>query len=127
MGLASKTVDRPLVAHGVGGQAKVVLACEVPVGIAGLPGIMSLMVTMDRIPWLVPVGLMKAMGGHVRLPEAEIQWPKMRRKPISKIEYVRSGHPMMQVNNGVGFFQRDCALNLADFQKWKNANGFFAT
>ena len=93
LGLAFRTVDRPLVAHGVGGQAKVVMACEVPVGIAGLPGIMSVMVTMDRIPWLVPVGLMKAMGGHVRRPEAEIQWTRMRGKPISKIEYVRSvGH-----------------------------------
>ena len=64
----------------------------VPISLGGsLPGVLSTVVVEGRIPWLLPVGLMKALKGRLDLDKGIIEW---QAKPgaVSQVCYLASRH-----------------------------------
>ena len=60
-------------ACGVGGKAQVIGVAEVPLGIAGVNGLMELTVVADEIPLLLPIKLLKQLKAVVDLDENTLE------------------------------------------------------
>ena len=50
LGLRGRWVDKPASAWGIGGNASVVGVCELPVGLAGVPGVLEVTVVAEHVP-----------------------------------------------------------------------------
>ncbi|CAE7887444.1 GIP, partial [Symbiodinium necroappetens] len=71
--LRAHWTDKEASARGIGGSARTVGVCELPVGVAGVPGVLETTVVTDDVPLLLPVSLLKALGAIVNMPEAKLQ------------------------------------------------------
>ena len=69
--------------------------CELPVGIAGVAGVLETTVVADDVPLLLPVSLLKALGAIVNLPESKLQLTALQAEtPMSTMA---SGHLAVSV------------------------------
>ena len=67
-GLGVLAIYPPARAGGGEGQSKIHAGYLVPISLGGvLPGVLSTVVVEGRIPWLLPVGLMKALKARLDL------------------------------------------------------------
>ena len=73
LGLRGHWVDKPASARGIGGNASVVGVCELPVGLAGVPGVLEVTVVAEDVPLLIPISLLKALGAVINIPKSTIQ------------------------------------------------------
>ena len=80
---------------GVGGQAVVLKKVEIPICIAGVSGLLAVLILDSDIPLLLHVGLLQRLGAVVHLPKHRIIWTKLKRS--SAILTEQSGHLSMDV------------------------------
>ena len=74
LGLQPVIKLEPAKVGGVGGEATVIASFEVPIALGGLVGILGVVVVAGSCPWLLPVGLMKALEGRIDLKRDIIEW-----------------------------------------------------
>ena len=107
LGLGAVPVRPPSYCGGIGGQAKVLGAYMTPIGIGGIPGVLSVVVVSgDSVPWLLPVGLMKALKGQIDLDTEEVRW-KIHPTAKSALEFLPSGHCVLPIDDGVQYFKKE--------------------
>ena len=103
LGMGFQLVKPPERCGGVGGQAQILSALVTPAAIGGVPGLLSIVVILQSVPWLLPIGLMLAMKGEIILHESKIRWAAFE-KAESKIQYQQSGHPCIDITEGLEKF-----------------------
>ena len=69
--------------------------CELPVGIAGVVGVLETAVIADDVPLLLPVSLLKALGAIVNLPESKLQLTAVHAETPKST--MASGHLLSQL------------------------------
>ena len=106
--LRAHWTDKEASARGIGGSARTVGVCELPVGVAGVPGVLETTVVTDDVPLLLPVSLLKALGAIVNMPESKLQ-----------LTAVNSECPMVSMASG------HLAVSVVDFgpQGWSLPSG----
>ena len=74
-GLAPRVIDTlQMTAKGVGGETSFLLSAQVPVGVGGTSGVLTIHVVEDEMPLLLPVDFCKRLGMVLDLPKGEIFW-----------------------------------------------------
>ena len=63
-------------ARGVGGEAVSVGVAELPLGIAGVNGVLEVTIVKDEVPLLLPVSLLRDLGACVDLVNNELKLGK---------------------------------------------------
>ena len=82
-------------ASGVGGRAEVIGVAEVPVGIAGVNGLMELTVVTDNVPLLLPIKMLRQLRAIVDLDSDTLELKAFGVKtPMTKLP---SGHMSVDV------------------------------
>ncbi|CAE7443334.1 RE1 [Symbiodinium sp. CCMP2592] len=84
-------------ARGIGGRANTIGVCEVPVALAGVPGILELTVVAEEVPLLIPVNLLHALKASVDLGNSCLYLPEVQAS--CPIEFLPSGHPTVCVTD----------------------------
>ena len=93
--LRAHWLNKEATARGIGGCARTIGVCELPVGIAGVAGVLETTVVADDVPLLLPVSLLKALGAIVNLPESKLQLTAVQAEtPMSTMA---SGHLAVSV------------------------------
>eukprot|EP00971_Amphidinium_carterae_P337079 6473732-Amphidinium_carterae.1 len=100
MGLTSIPAEPPQAIGGIGGGVEVIAGAKVPVGIAGRPGILSFTIIPGNIPPLVPLPVLRALKGCVRVAEQRIDW----QHGSSTLEVLPSGHLACSLLDGLELF-----------------------
>ena len=52
--------------------------CELPVGLAGVPGVLEVTVVAEDVPLLIPISLLKALGAVINIPKSTIQFLRVQ-------------------------------------------------
>ena len=91
---------------GVGGKATVCFTMAVPVGLGGIPGVLSVVVIEGSVPTLIPVGLMTSLKAHIRLDEDTIRW-SAHPDATSSLTRLPSGHIAVDMSEGLENFARE--------------------
>ena len=68
-GLGCKWLDKSSAARGIGGQATTVGVVEIPMGLAGVSGILECTVISEDVPLLLPISLLRSLGAEINLPK----------------------------------------------------------
>ena len=71
-GLRPHKLDKQGRARGVGGQAQVVAVVEIPLGLAGVCGILEVTVVKEEVPLLLPISLLKELKAVINLEEMNL-------------------------------------------------------
>ena len=80
-GLKPRIIDTlQLTATGVGGSTKFIQSAEIPVGIKGVSGILTIHMVQQEIPLLLPVSFCKQLGMVLDMPEMSIYWKAINRQ-----------------------------------------------
>ena len=91
--LRAHWLNKEATARGIGGCARTIGVCELPVGIVA--GVLETTVVADDVPLLLPVSLLKALGAIVNLPESKLQLTALQAEtPMSTMA---SGHLAVSV------------------------------
>ena len=64
---------------------------------------LALVVVAGPMPLLLPIGLLKALGGNMDLCRGTIDWGN-HDGCASKIQYLKSGHPAIDISDGLDRF-----------------------
>ncbi|CAE7498867.1 TY1B-DR1 [Symbiodinium sp. CCMP2592] len=91
-------VDKQSCARGIGGQARTIGVCEIPLGIGGTPGVLEATVVSDDVPLLIPISLLRALGSVIDLPSN-----------VLRLTFVNSEAPMTTLPSG------HAAVSIVDF------------
>ena len=83
-------------ATGIGGDTNFLGTYEIPVGVAGCSGVLTLSVTEKNLPPLLPVGFTKRLGMVLDQSENLATWKALRGK-TSEILDLDSGHIAMDI------------------------------
>ena len=83
-------------ATGIGGDTSFLGTYEIPVGVAGCSGVLTLSVTEKNLPPLLPVGFTKRLGMVLDQSENLATWKALRGK-TSEILDLDSGHIAMDI------------------------------
>ena len=93
--LRARWLNKEASARGIGGCARTIGVCELPVGIAGVVGVLETAVIADDVPLLLPVSLLKALGAIVNLPESKFQLTAVHAETPKST--MASGHLLSQL------------------------------
>ena len=94
----------------------------VPVAMGECPGVLATVVVKNRVPWLILVGLVKALMASIQLGNEDgqdvIEWrgPQTR----SMITYTPSTHPGVDIGDGIEGFSD----HVPDSQKFKRTDDY---
>eukprot|EP00971_Amphidinium_carterae_P225985 4482222-Amphidinium_carterae.1 len=100
-GLQMRSVAKPEKVGGVGGQTKVVAAVECPVAFGPHLGIISVAVTEQNIPFLLPLPLFERLGASLDFPGQQVTWYDGSKSPMVRLA---SGHLALPLLQGVERF-----------------------
>ncbi|CAE7574436.1 C15C7.7 [Symbiodinium natans] len=95
LGLKGCWTDKATQARGIGGAAKTVGVCEVPIGLGGVPGVLELTVVAEDVPLLLPVSLLRALGSVIDLSKDKITFSKVNGE--CNMTTLPSGHAAVDV------------------------------
>eukprot|EP00971_Amphidinium_carterae_P323458 6428110-Amphidinium_carterae.2 len=95
-GLQMRTVAKPEKVGGVGGQTKVVAAVECPVAFGPHLGIISVAVTEQNIPFLLPLPLFERLGASLDLPGQQVTWYDGSKSPMVRLAFGHLALPLLQ-------------------------------
>ena len=79
-------------AVGIGGSSAFQKSAEIPVGIAGVSGTLTIHVVPQEIPLLIPVGFLRKLGMILDLPEMTITWKNLAKKTSEVHEVGNAPH-----------------------------------
>ena len=96
-GLKPRKTDRQAQARGVGGEAISIGVAELPLGIAGVNGILEVTIVKDEVPLLIPVSLLRDLGACVDLVNNELLFGKYDKRADMKV--LKSGHVAVDILN----------------------------
>ncbi|CAJ1429454.1 unnamed protein product [Effrenium voratum] len=74
-GLKVNPLQKTGKARGIGGQASVCGMAEVPLGIAGINGVLEVTVVEESVPLLIPISLLTALESIIDLHDMKIEHP----------------------------------------------------
>ena len=94
-GLKPRKTNRQGQARGVGGEAISVGVAELPLGIAGVNGVLEVTIVKDEAPLLLPVSLLRDLGACVDLVNNELKLGKYDKKASMRV--LKSGHVSVDV------------------------------
>ena len=94
-GLKPRKTNRQGQARGVGGEAISVGVAELPLGIAGVNGVLEVTIVKDEVPLLLPVSLLRDLGACVDLVNNELKLGKYDKKASMRV--LKSGHVSVDV------------------------------
>lgn len=94
-GLKPRKTNRQGQARGVGGEAISVGVAELPLGIAGVNGVLEVTIVKDEVPLLLPVSLLRDLGACVDLVNNELKLEKYDKKASMRV--LKSGHVSVDV------------------------------
>ncbi|CAE7573255.1 RE1 [Symbiodinium sp. CCMP2592] len=84
-------------ASGVGGKAKVIGIAEIPIGIAGVNGLLEVTVVQDNVPLLLPIRLLRQLRAIVDLDRDVLQLKAYRVE--TPMHSLPSGHMSISVTS----------------------------
>ena len=85
-----------MTALGVGGSTEFKQSAEMPVGIAGVSGLLTIHVVDAEIPLLLPISMLDALGMVLNLPDSSIYWTLLEKE--SRIQRIgTSKHVAVEV------------------------------
>ena len=87
---------------GVGGKAKLLGEVEIPIGLAGVPGIITMKVAENAIPPLIPGGFLKAMKANVDYQNNTVTWNELGPGRVSELIELPSEHVVCRVDQSDG-------------------------
>ena len=102
-GLGVVAHEAPKSCGGIGGEAQIVGAVLVPLAMGSAPGVAAVVVILGGTPFLIPVGLLKALGGNIDLVKNVIRFLSCDGE--APIEFTESGHPSIDVTDGLEYFE----------------------
>ena len=70
----------------------------------GVCGLVVIAILHGITPFLIPIGLLRALGGKFKLPDGVIEWND--NGSVSGIHYLPSGHPAIDIADGIGTFKQ---------------------
>ena len=94
-GLKPRKTNRQAQARGVGGEAVSIGVAELPLGIAGVNGVLEVTIVKDEVPLLIPVSLLRDLGACVDLVNNELKLGKYDKK--ASMSVLKSGHVSVSV------------------------------
>ena len=94
-GLRVRNTNRKGQARGVGGQAVATGVVELPIGIAGVNGILEATVIQDDVPLLLPVSLLRDLHAQVDLFENKLILSKFDKR--TDMSVMPSGHVTVNI------------------------------
>ena len=94
-GLRYRMTDRKGQARGVGGEAVVKGVVELPIGIAGVNGILEATVVTEDVPLLLPVKLLRDLHAVINLSTGRLELSQYGRVTI--MNTMRSGHVTVSI------------------------------
>ena len=94
-GLRCLWLDKPAAARGIGGAAKTVGVVELPVGLAGVSGVLEATVVAEDVPLLLPVSLLRALGAVLDFPREVLSLTAV--SADMPMQALPSGHPAVSV------------------------------
>eukprot|EP00971_Amphidinium_carterae_P336068 6472230-Amphidinium_carterae.1 len=96
---------------GIGGATKAVTAALVPVGVCGVPGLLSVAVIPGEIPPLLPLPLLQSLQCIIDLPRMQLCSGEKESALIS----LPSGHAAVEITDGLEFF-RECVPTAPEYE-----------
>ena len=98
-GLCVKWVNRNTSqTGGVGGKAKILGEVEIPIGLAGVSGIMTMKVTDQDIPPLIAGEFLKKLKANIDYEEDKVTWKKLGPGRVSELTVLPSHHITCRVD-----------------------------
>ena len=93
---------------GVGGSATPLFAARVPLGVAGLPGDLQVLVVAEEIPFLLPSPLLRQLGAQVDHSDMSfaVNDAGDARRRRTELLQVDSQHVGLDLRQGLEAFQR---------------------
>eukprot|EP00971_Amphidinium_carterae_P342524 6481866-Amphidinium_carterae.1 len=101
LGLGVVKVTAPTCVAGVGGKTTTLAGVRVPVALAGLPGVLSMVIVPGAIPALMPLPAMAKLGAVIDTCNALIHWPHGQ----SALKRMWSGHLALALTEGLEAFE----------------------
>ncbi|CAE7806642.1 GIP, partial [Symbiodinium necroappetens] len=90
-GLRCLWLDKVAAARGIGGSAKTVGVVELPLGLAGVSGVLEATVVAEDVPLLLPVSLLRSLGAVLDFPGEKLTLTAV---PVDMaMQALPSGHP----------------------------------
>ena len=94
-GLKVNPLQKTGKARGIGGQASVCGMAEVPLGIAGINGVLEVTVVEESVPLLIPISLLTALESIIDLHDMKIEFPRLEAEaPLHRLP---TGHVAVDV------------------------------
>ena len=94
-GLRCLWLDKVAAARGIGGSAKTVGVVELPLGLAGVSGVLEATVVAEDVPLLLPVSLLRSLGAVLDFPGEKLTLTAV---PVDMaMQALPSGHPAVSV------------------------------
>ena len=94
-GLACKWLNKTAAARGIGGTATTVGVAELPLGLAGVSGILECTVISEDVPLLLPISLMRSLGAEISLPKNTLHLTYVG--ALCNMNTLHSGHAAVSV------------------------------
>ena len=94
-GLACKWLNKTAAARGIGGTATTVGVAELPLGLAGVSGILECTVISEDVPLLLPISLMRSLGAEISLPKNTLNLTYVG--ALCNMNTLHSGHAAVSV------------------------------
>eukprot|EP00435_Cladocopium_sp_Y103_P031408 s420_g7.t4 len=94
-GLKINRTDRKAQARGVGGEAKVTEVVEIPLGIAGVNGILEATVVTEDVPLLIPVKLLRELHAVIDFSLEKVSFRKHGTE--TSMSVLPSGHAAVSI------------------------------
>ena len=104
LGLGCVKIAAPKSAGGVGGKARVLGAFIVPIGLGGVPGVLAVIIVDGLVPWLLPLGLLRALKAHIMLDEGIVKY-NVEQGAQSVLVHLPSGHDAVDITEGLSSFK----------------------
>lgn len=116
-GLKPRETNRVGQARGVGGKAVSLKVVEIPIGIAGINGVLETTVVKDEVPLLLPVSMLRDLQAQVDLCGNRLKLAKFGKETPMSI--MSSGHVTVNVlefdSEGWSLPREAAVLGMSDF------------
>eukprot|EP00435_Cladocopium_sp_Y103_P009169 s1995_g2.t1 len=121
-GLKIKWLDKKAQARGIGGEASVCGVAEIPVGIAGVNGLIEVTVVEDRVPFLLSIKFLREVQAVVDLVQHEMKLTRFGKScPLRNLETGHIGVNVLHFAPGGWSFPHSAPGRGEDFHFWTTA------
>eukprot|EP00435_Cladocopium_sp_Y103_P026760 s1698_g6.t1 len=121
-GLRIRWLDKKAQARGIGGEAAVCGVAEIPVGVAGVNGLIEVTVVEDRVPLLLSIKFLKEVEAIVDLVHQRLELRRFGKQcALTHLETGHIGVNVMHFAKGGWKYPGENSERSHDFRFWSTA------